>query len=301
MGTPEFAIPTLQTLIKSKHKILSVYTRTPKKAGRGQKLQKTPIHKLASKNNLQIFTPKSLKNPDEQNKLKQLNPDIIVVVAYGLILPKQVLDIPKFGCINIHPSLLPKWRGAAPMQRSLLAGDKKTGICIMKLSEGLDDGDILTSKEIDIKEDTDIKYLHDNLAKIGAKLLLQTLNKIEKTQKIKGKKQNNSLATYAHKIKKSEGKINWSKTADEINRQIRALWAFPGVYFEYKNERIKILKAQKISGKFDKPGTILDKNLTISCKNGAIQPLILQRAGKKPMKIEEFLRGFKIEKETKLK
>jgi methionyl-tRNA formyltransferase len=179
------------------------------------------------------------------------------------------------------------------MQRALLAGDKKTGVCIMKLGEGVDDGDIIKSEEIEITEKTDIEYLHDTLAKIGGKLLLEVLDKIENIGKVAGVKQDNSLATYAKKIEKTEGKIDWAKTADEIDRQIRALWSYPGVYFDWQGERIKILRAKKIIGDFGKSKEILDDKLTISCNGGAIRPLIVQRSGKKPMKVEEFLRGFK--------
>jgi len=294
MGTPEFSIPSLKKLINSKHNVIAVYTREPKKAGRGHQIQNTPIHNLALENNLKVFTPKSLKKTEAQAELKALKPDIIVVVAYGLILPKEILETPKYGCINIHPSLLPRWRGASPIQRAILADDKKTGVCIMQLEEGLDDGDVIKCKEIEITEETDIQYLHDNLSMMGASLLLEVLEDVEKTKKIEGKKQDNSLTTYAKKIEKSEGKIDWSKTIDEIDRQIRALRVFPGVYFEYKGERIKILKAEKIYGDFGKSGRIVDNKFIISCQDGAIRPLVLQRAGKKPMVIEEFLKGFKV-------
>lgn len=301
MGTPEFSLPTLKKLIASKHEVIAVYTKMPKKAGRGQKIQNTPVHNFALENNLKVFTPKSLRKTEAQEELKVLKPDIIVVVAYGLILPKEVLEAPKYGCINIHPSLLPRWRGASPMPRALLAGDKKTGVCIVEMGEGLDDGDVIKCEEIEITEKTDIKYLHDTLSVLGAKLMIETLDEIEASGKVSGKPQDDSLTTYAKKIEKSEGKIDWSKTMDEIDRQIRALWAYPGVWFDWKGERIKVLKAEKV--KWDDlqnrpgdttPGKTIDDKFTIACADGAIRPLILQREGKKPMKIEEFLRGFEI-------
>lgn len=293
MGTPEFAIPSLKRLTKSHHKILAVYTKEPKKSGRGHKIHQTPIHKLAIESDLKVITPKSLRKSEVQEELKLLNPDIIVVVAYGLILPKEVLEIPKYGCINIHPSLLPRWRGASPIQRAILAGDEETGVCIMKLEEGLDDGDVIKCEKIEITDTTDIQYLHDNLSEIGSRLLVDVLNNIEKSKKVEGIKQDESMVTYAKKIEKTEGKIDWTKSVNEIDRQIRALRVFPGVYFEHNGKRIKILKANKIYGHFGESGRIINNNLMISCSGGAIQPLILQMEGKKPMDIEEFLRGFR--------
>jgi len=293
MGTSEFAVPSLEKLIDSKHKILAVYTKEAKKAGRGYKIQNTPIYNLAFKNKLKIFTPKSLKNLEEQEKIRKLKPDIIIVVAYGLILPKEILDIPKYGCINIHPSLLPRWRGASPIQRALLAGDKETGVCIMKVGEGLDDGDIVKCEKMEILEEADIKYLYYCLSLLGSNMLITALYKIKIDGRVKARKQKKTGITYAEKIEKSEGEIDWTKSADEIDRQIRALWVFPGVYFDYKGERIKILKAEKVKGNFGKAGKVIDDKFTISCGKGAIRPLVLQRAGKRSMKVEEFLRGFK--------
>lgn len=297
MGTPEFAVPALKKLIDSKkHEVCVVYTKEPRKAGRGQKVRQSPIHALTLGAGIEVYTPKTLRDKEELKRLKGLNPDIIIVVAYGLILPPEVLSIPKYGCLNIHPSLLPRWRGAAPMQKAILSGDRETGVCIMKMDEGLDSGVVVDCVKIPIKEETDIKYLHDTLSEKGADLLLEILDKVEKDKKISGKKQEESLVTYAKKLKKTEGRIDWSKAADEISRQIRALWVIPGVYFVYKGQRFNVFKVKKVGDSQKKPGLVLDDKLTISCGKNALQILNLQREGKKPMSTEEFLRGFEIKK-----
>jgi len=290
MGTPDFAVPCLKKLIDSKHEVLAVFTKEPKQANRGMKIQKTAIHELALENDLKVFTPKSLKT--EFENIKSLNPDVIVVVAYGLILPKEILEFPKYGCINIHPSLLPRWRGAAPIQRAIMAGDKETGVCVMQITEGLDDGDVLACEKFPITKELNIQDLHDKSSAIGGVLILKVL---ENLNSISGEKQNDKLATYAKKIEKSECKITWSKTADEIDRQIRGLGFFLGTYFEYKGERIKILKA-KICDEISKEnsGTVLE-NFKIVCGDGKIiQPLILQREGKKKTQLKEFLKGWRL-------
>lgn len=298
-ATPEFSIPTLHKIFNSKHEIVAVYTKQPKEQGRGMKLQNTPIHNEALKLNIPVFTPKSLKKPEEWEKLKSLNADIFVVVAYGLLLPKETLNIAKYGCINIHPSLLPRWRGAAPMQRALLSGDKKTGVCIIILGEGLDDGDILAKEEIEIANTTTLEDLHDNLSKIGADLMLKCLDNIEKDKKIIATPQAENGLTYAYKIEKEEGKIDFNKNVEELDLLIRTLATTTGTYFEYNNERIKVLKAtfEKNDTKNFKNGDVIDKNkFSIKCNNGIMYPLILQREGKKALSVEEFVRGFKFNK-----
>ena len=232
--------------------------------------------------------------------MKDFNADIFVVVAYGLILPKEVLNIAKFGCVNIHPSLLPRWRGSAPLQRAIMEGDKKTGVCVMMLSEGIDDGDILVCKTVDITENTDIESLHDTLSVDGAKLMLDCLNDIEKQGKINATKQATTGITYANKIEKEEGKINFNDSVEKIDRLIRALGTITGTYFEYNNERIKIIKAsirQSLNNnekQLQNGEIIANKNeLFIKCSNGLLYPLILQREGKKALKVEEFIKGFK--------
>lgn len=298
-ATPEFSIPTLHKIFNSKHEIVAVYTKQPKEQGRGMKLQNTPIHNEALKLNIPVFTPKSLKKQEEWEKLKSFNADIFVVVAYGLLLPKEILNIAKYGCINIHPSLLPRWRGAAPMQRALLSGDKKTGVCIIILGEGLDDGDILAKEEIEITNTTTLEDLHDNLSKIGADLMLKCLNNIEKDKKIIATPQAENGLTYAYKIEKEEGKIDFNKNIEELDLLIRTLATTTGTYFEYNNERIKVLKAifEKNDTKNFKNGNVIDKNeFSIKCNNGIMYPLTLQREGKKALSVEEFVRGFKFNK-----
>lgn len=295
-ATPEFAIPTLNKIYNSKHEIMAVYTREPKEQGRGMKLQNTPIHEEALKLGLNVCTPKSLKKPEEWEKLKSFEADIFVVVAYGLLLPKEILNIAKFGCINIHPSLLPRWRGAAPMQRALMSGDKKTGVCIIVLGEGLDDGDILACKEIEITNKTTLEDLHDKLSIDGAELMLECLNKIEETGKITAKPQGENGLIYAKKIEKEEGKIDFNQNIEKIDLLIRTLGSTVGTYFEYNGERIKVLKAEFSSNNTNNfnNGDVIDKsNFSIKCSDGIIKPLILQREGKKALSVEEFLRGFK--------
>ena len=296
-GTPEFSIPTLNKIYNSNHKILAVYTKESKKQDRGMQIKNTPIYDRAKELNLPIFTPKSLKKIEEIERLKSFQADIFVVVAYGLILPKEILNIAKYGIINIHPSLLPRWRGAAPLQRAIMEGDKKTGVCIIKLGEGLDDGDILDKKEYLINKDTDLEKLHNDLSVIGADLMLNCLNKIEKEQKVIATPQEENGMIYANKIEKEEGKIDFNKDIEKIDCLIRALSTTIGTYFEYKNERIKIIKAELIkTNEYNnfKNGEIIDKNFTIKCSNGILKPLILQREGKKSLPIREFLMGFKI-------
>lgn len=295
-ATPEFAIPTLNKIYNSNHEIVAVYTKEPKEQGRGMQLQNTPIHEEASKLGLQVHTPKSLKKPEEWEKLKSFNADIFVVVAYGLLLPKEILNIAKFGCINIHPSLLPRWRGASPLQRALMSGDKKTGVCIIVLGEGLDDGDILACKEIEITNTTTLEDLHDKLSVDGADLMLECLNNIEKTGKVIGRPQGEEGLIYAKKIEKEEGKIDFNNNIEQIDLLIRTLASTVGTYFEYNGERIKVLKAEFSKNNPDnfKNGDVIDNsNFSIKCNNGIMKPLILQREGKKALEIGEFLRGFK--------
>ncbi|MFC1659368.1 methionyl-tRNA formyltransferase [Pseudomonadota bacterium] len=304
MGTPDFAVPTLKKLIDSEHKILAVYTKEPKKVDRGQKIKKTPIHRLAEENGINVFIPKKL-SIEEKRQLIELNPDICIVVAYGMIIPLEILNIPKHGFLNVHASLLPRWRGADPIRRAILEGDSITGISIMQVTEGLDEGDVLASSSIGI-EGKNIRYenLYEELAKEGGNLLLQVLNNMEsKPGKIKKIKQNENKSTYAKKIKKEDGKIDWMKSAEKIFRQIMALSASPGVYFEYKGEKIKVFDAEVETNfgtnKYTKynPGTVVEENsnkFCILCGNGIICLKKLQRPGKNSMCFREFLRGFPI-------
>lgn len=296
-GTPEFSIPTLEEILKSKHKIVAIYTKPAKEAGRGMKLQNTPVYEYAKNLNIPIYTPKSLKKEEEWERLKSFNADIFVVVAYGLILPKEVLNIAKYGCINIHPSLLPRWRGASPLQRPIMEGDEKTGVCVIVLGEGLDDGDILESQEYNITPTTTLEILHNDLSKIGSKLLLQALDKIELNGKIIATPQKEEGLVYAKKIEKEEGKLDFNKSVEELDRLIRALGSTVGTYLEYNNERIKIIQATfknsltETEQKLDNGN--IDTQFNIKCSNGILKPLVLQKEGKKALNIDEFLRGFK--------
>lgn len=293
MGTPDFSVPALRRLA-TEHEIVCVYTREPKAAGRGKDLSKTPIHLLAEELGIEVRTPKTLRNEDEQNRFAALNADVAVVAAYGLILPKPVLDACPLGCLNIHASLLPRWRGAAPIQRSIEAGDKKSGVTIMQVAEGLDTGDMLLKGEIDITPETTGEILHDNLAVMGADLISRVLADIKKYPP---RKQQDELACYAKKIEKTEAKADFSLSAEELCLKIRAFNPYPAIYFEYRGERFKILFAEKVN-KAGKIGEILnsDNSLEIACGKDAINILEIQRQGKKPMEISELLRGFSFSK-----
>lgn len=295
MGTPEFAIPALEKLIDdSEFEIVAVYTREPQIAGRGHKVMNSPIHELALKNNLKVITPKSLRDTESQTEFVNFKADIAVVVAYGLILPKAILEGTKLGCINIHPSILPRWRGAAPIERTIMAGDEMSGVAIMKMDVGLDNGDVIFQEKFALDNDVTAKELEPKLAKMGADLMLKTLKVIDKKDLVLTK-QNEDLVTYAKKLIKEEAAIDWKLSAREINNKIRGLNNSFGAYFIYKNERIKIFKAAIIENNHGNCGEILSKNFTISCGKDTIQPLVLQRPGKNALKIEDFLRGFSFE------
>jgi methionyl-tRNA formyltransferase len=301
MGTPEFAVPALTKLIESEHEIVAVYTKQPKEAGRGYKLTKSPIHELAEKHMIEVLTPKTLKDEDTQETLRSFNADIIVVVAYGLILPKEVFEAFKHGCINIHPSLLPRWRGADPIRNTILAGDEQTGVTIIKIGEGVDNGDILRQVAIPLAHDTKYEVLHDILAVMGTELLLKVLSEI-KNGITKVFKQDDDKATYTKKLESIDGKIIWTKSSEEIYKQIMALSSDPGVYFEYKGKKIKVfsanLRKEETECGLEKctPGTVLSNSLCILCGKGIICLKMLQRPGKKAMDVNSFLRGFPINK-----
>jgi methionyl-tRNA formyltransferase len=292
MGTPEFAASALDALLEAKFNVVAVYSQPPKPAGRGMQLTKSAVQQLAEKHFIPVFTPKNLRNAEAQAEFKKLNLDIAVVAAYGLILPQEILDAPKHGCVNIHASLLPRWRGAAPIHRAILAGDIKTGIALMQMDAGLDTGAVYKMESLLIDK-MNTGELHDALAQMGARMIAANLPAIIKGN-LPPQPQPENGVTYAEKIKKEEGQIDWQKTASEIERQIRAFTPWPGAYFTYKNERIKILAATAQNGT-GTPGTIIDDAFSIACGSGSISPKILQRAGKKPQSVEELLRGFKIE------
>jgi len=290
MGTPEFAVPTLK-LLSQHHEVIAVYTQAPKPAGRGYHETLSPIHQLANELKIPVYTPKTLRKPEPQTEFANLKADAAVVIAYGLILPKEVLTATKHGCINIHPSLLPKYRGAAPMQRTILAGEKETAMCIMQMDEGIDTGDILLSKKIVLDDKITYPELSNNMASLGAEMLIKALADIDNIQP---QKQTEDGACYAHKIDKQEGELSWQEDAEVLARKVRAFNPWPGTYFINNNEKIKILSATyETSNHSYNPGTIInDKTLKIACKSGFFIPLILQRPGKKPMSTSEFFRGY---------
>jgi len=298
MGTPDFAVPALKEILKKKLDVVHVYTQPPKKSNRGLKLEKTAVHLEAEKNNLKVHHPSSLKNEGELDFFKNINPDLVVVVAYGQIIPENFLNLPKKGFINIHASLLPLWRGAAPIQRAIMNGDKFTGISIMKIEKGLDSGPVMLSEEIEINNELNYGLLSEKLSVLGAKLVVKAIDLIEKDQ-AKFLEQDHSKATHAKKITKDDEEINWNHNAEIIVQQINALNPAPGACFQFNNEKIKIWKAEAVNEK-GTTGTAMNDNLLIACKNSALQVLEIQRPGKKVQKVKEFLLGFKIPKASKL-
>ncbi len=296
MGTSEFSVPTLQALIKNKFNILGVYTQPPSKSNRGQKINASPIEEFSKKNKINYKNPINLNSDEELKIFKELSPDIVVVVAYGQIIPKNFLNIAKFGFINIHASLLPKWRGAAPIQRAIMNGDKKIGVSIMKIEEKLDSGPVLTSKEIELDQKATHGEIEKKLSIMGANLIVENLKRLEEGN-LKFIEQVHSEATYAKKIDKSETKINWGLDATKVLAHIHGLSPSPGAWFEHESERFRVLRANKFSASGN-PGTLLDENLTIACKSDSIQILEIQRQGKNKQTTKDFLLGKKISKGT---
>ena len=292
MGTPEFSVPTLQTLVKSNHKILAVYSQPASKANRGQKIIPSKVEVLAKEHSLNLRTPDNLDDDEEYNYLKKLEPDIVIVIAYGKIIPKNFLNLSKYGFINIHASLLPKWRGAAPIQRSIMNLDNETGISIMKIVEELDAGPVMQQDKIRINENIDALTLSKVLSKLGSKSIINAVNKIEKGE-ARFIEQNHREATYAKKILKTEGRINWNENAKKVLAKINGLNPNPGAWFEYKNERFKVWKAE-IVNQNSYPGKIIDDQLTIACKEQSIKILEIQKEGKSRQLTDHFLLGNKI-------
>ena len=292
MGTPEFSVPTLESLVKNKFNIIAAYTQPPQKSKRGQKINPSPIEDFCKKNNIKYFNPPNLNNEHELKNFKSLLPEVVIVVAYGQLIPKTYLTLPKYGFINIHASLLPKWRGAAPIQRAIINGDETIGVSIMKIIEKLDSGPVLALKEMELKQANTYGEIEKKLSEIGADLLIEHLIKL-KSGNIKFTDQIHSKATYAKKIKKEETKINWNLDAIKVLNHIHGLSPNPGAWFEYKNERFKVLRV-KISTANGKSSCVLDENLTVACKLNSIQILELQRQGKNKQTAKEFLLGKKI-------
>tara|TARA_Y100001970_G_scaffold95131_1_gene119883 strand:+ start:2662 stop:3561 length:900 start_codon:yes stop_codon:yes gene_type:complete len=298
MGTPKFSIPSLEELIKNNFNIVTVYTQPPKKSKRGQRINISEVEEFSRKKKLNIRNPINLNNDEELKIFKDLRPDVVVVVAYGQIIPKKFLEISKFGFINIHASLLPKWRGAAPIQRAIMNGEKKIGVSIMKIEEKLDSGPVLSSEEIQLNQNLTYGEIEPKLSILGASLLIKTLQKL-KNGKAEFKNQAQAEATYAKKISKNETRINWNLDAEVVMAHIHGLSPTPGAWFEYKGDRFKILKVSK-SLSNGKPGTVMDENLTISCKSNSVQILELQKEGKNKQTAREFLLGNKISKDESL-
>ncbi len=289
MGTPDFAVETLMALSAAGHEILCAYSQPPRPAGRGMAERASPVQVFAEAQGIEVRIPVSLKSVEEKQRFAALSPDAAVVVAYGLLLPKAVLDAPRLGCFNVHASLLPRWRGAAPIQRAIMAGDRKSGVTIMRMDEGLDTGPICNRADLAIAPETTAQSLHDGLAVLGAKLMVETLSQVN----IGCVPQQAEGVTYARKIEKSETEIDFAKPAAEVRNHIHGLSPSPGAWFMIENTRIKVL-ACETADRSGAAGAVLDDRLTIACGKGAVRFFTLQRAGKSPMDAETFLRGFPI-------
>ncbi len=292
MGTPEFAVPTLTEIVSAGHEVVAVYTRAPKPAGRGQAERKSPVHLAAEGFGIPVRTPKTLRNEDEQAAFAALEADVGIVVAYGLILPKPILDAPRLGCLNLHGSLLPRWRGAAPMQRAVLAGDARTGIMVMQMDEGLDTGPVALVDEMPIGPEMTTGELHDKMMLVGADLMGRALAALERGS-LTFTPQREEGVTYAKKIEKAEARIDWTKPAADVHNLIRGMSPFPGAWFEMELSgglaRVKALRSVVVDGR-GAPGTLLPE-LTIACGEGAVRLTLVQREGKSAMDAAIFLRG----------
>jgi methionyl-tRNA formyltransferase len=295
MGSPAFAVPTLEALVAAGHEVVAAYTQPPRPAGRGKADRPTAVELRARALGIEVRSPRSLKEPAEQAAFAALEADIAVVAAYGLILPQAVLDAPPFGCLNVHGSLLPRWRGAAPVQRAIMAGDEVTGVTIMQMEAGLDTGPMLLKREVRIGRKNSAQ-LTEELAKVGAETMVEALAKLNALPLVA---QPEAGVTYAAKITKAEARIDWSKPAHELQRLVQGLAPFPGAWFEVAGERIKLLAADVVEGSGE-PGTSLDERMTIACGTDALRPTLVQRAGRSAMELDELLRGFTIPKGTRL-
>ena len=296
MGSPDFAVPTLQALVDAAHEVVCVYTQPPRPGGRrGKELTRTPVHQRADDLGIEVRHPKSLKSAGEQEAFAALEADVAVVAAYGLILPQSILDAPKHGCLNVHASILPRWRGAAPIHRAVMAGDPVTGVTIMQMEAGLDTGPMLTMARTPI-EDKTTGELTEELAEIGAQLMVGTLIDIEMLHPLE---QDDAEATYAAKIDKAEARIDWDRPAEDVVRHIHGLSPSPGAWFELDGQRVKLLRAEIAEGD-GAPGEVIDDRLAIACGEGAIRPVELQRAGKPKMDLDTFLRGKSVAQGTVL-
>ena len=293
MGTPDFAVPTLRAILEAGHEVVAVYSQPPRAAGRGMALRKSPVQQAAEETGLAVLTPERLKSAEEPARFGSLTPDVAVVVAYRLILPKPILDAPKYGALNLHASLLPRWRGAAPINRAIMAGDTETGVAVMRITEGLDAGPVCLEARAPIGADETAGELHDALATRGARLMVHALSALEGGE-LDCRPQAEGGVTYAEKIDPAETRIDWSRPAREVHNLIRGLSPYPGAWFEIdlngKPERIKALRSTLANGS-GAPGLALDNKLTIACGEGAVRLVEVQRAAKRPMSADDFLRG----------
>jgi len=289
-GTPDFSVPCLQALLDSEHEVCAVYTQPDRPAGRGRKLHASPVKQLALEHNIPVYQPKSLKKADAKAELQALAADLMVVVAYGLILPKAVLSAPKFGCVNVHASILPRWRGAAPIQRAIMQGDKITGVTLMQMDVGLDTGDMLAKVECDILPEDTGQILHDRLSQIGAELLAQNIDNVEQ---LPPEPQNNDLANYAHKLEKAEAKLDFSQSADVLANKVRAFNPWPVTQAEVADMTLRIWEVQAIDEQVKQSvGTVIrseKKGIDIATAEGVLRLLKVQKAGGKPIKVADFL------------
>jgi methionyl-tRNA formyltransferase len=290
MGTPDFSVAVLAALIAAGHEVLCVYCQPPRPAGRGKADRPSPVQKYAEANGIEVRCPVSLKDEAEQTRFAQTGADAAVVVAYGLILPQAILDAPRHGCFNVHASLLPRWRGAAPLQRAIMAGDDQTGVCIMQMDAGLDTGDVVLEDRLDICPLTTAGSLHDELSAMGATLMVTALSQLE-ADTLTAAPQPDEGVTYAQKIDKAEARIDWARPATELDCHIRGLSPFPGAWFEYAGERIKVLGCTPLD-KSGMAGTVLAHPLTVACGQGALRLDLVQRSGRKAMSSDDLLRGF---------
>jgi methionyl-tRNA formyltransferase len=297
MGTPDFAVPTLSEIVGQGHEVVAVYTRPPAAAGRGMELKLSPVHRMAERFGIPVFTPKTLRNEEATEIFRSHGADVAVVVAYGMILPKPILEAPELGCLNLHASLLPRWRGAAPIQRAIMAGDAETGVAVMKMEEGLDTGPVAMVERVAITPDMNAGELHDKLMILGADLMVRALAALSRGG-LSFTPQPEEGVTYAHKLANEDARIEWTKPAQAVHDHIRGLSPFPGAFFTADfgkgPERVKVLRADKTHNA-GAPGSLLDPKGIVACGEGAIRLLQVQRAGKAPMGAEEFLRGVRLD------
>jgi methionyl-tRNA formyltransferase len=304
MGTPDFAVPTLAAIVRHGHEVAAVYTRAPQPAGRGMELRPSPVEREARRFGIAVLTPKTLRSPEAQDAFRAHGADAAVVVAYGLILPRPILDAPRLGCFNLHASALPRWRGAAPINRAIMAGDVETGVAVMRMEEGLDTGPMAMAARIAIGPDMTAGELHDELARRGAGLMVCALNALKRGS-LELTPQPEEGVTYAAKIDKNETRIDWTRPWKAVHDHCRGLSPFPGAWFELPGAgaapaRVKVLRTTRGEGTAA-PGTVIDDKLTVACGDGAVRILELQRAGRQPVRAEEFLRGTPLMAGTQLK